>query len=155
MKEVDVDAKLMRLRELVGTWGKNQEGLVRACLHEDEAGVFRLAQRIYERSGVITSTQAAFLKSLYEGEHRGPKQAPQGPRPNRTIPYPRVGPEENERFKGIAKDWELIQKWMSHPRIKALFHEMQASCKDPSNPTHSEGTRTRTTLLYAIRNPPA
>lgn len=152
-EEVTLEDKLRRLQELVGTFHTSKIQLVNDCLDEDEAGVWRLATRINLNQGTFSSPTAVFIKSLMEGMHKSPVSSP--PRNPRHLPYPRVGPEENARFKGIAKDWETIQKWMSHPRIKALFHEMQASCKDPSNPTHAEGTRTRTTLLYAIRNPPA
>lgn len=147
--ETSFEDTLARLEEMVGRLSPGQHNLVRVSLGEDEMGVWRIAARIQQRSAVIPSTVGAFISSLHNGEHQGPKQ----PAPVRTRMYPPLPVPSEEKaahYRTIQSDWARIQLYAHHPEVIRLRRDLTLMCKDPNNPTDEEAAHMRETVLALI-----
>lgn len=55
-----------------------------------------------------------------------------------------------ENRKRIGREWTRIVYCLHNPHLKAVYHALRDSCRDPANPSDDEAARTREALIAEI-----
>jgi hypothetical protein len=67
-----------------------------------------------------------------------------------TAPTRAPSPEDADWYRYIGREWKRIHACMHDERISAMFWTLREQCKDPDEPTNTEGGQARMALIAEI-----